>query len=140
MNAEQIEHLEYVDRATVDLSEMIDDFLDSARLRAGLLRLDRRALEAREVYELVEPALASRAACKDVTLEIDMPESLPGVFADLYKASRAFTNIAVNAIKCVGLPRAYGIGPTYYGAVTGRLKTDFLLSAWEPMRIQTSMA
>jgi len=99
VNAEQIEHLEYVDRATVDLSEMIDDFLDSARLRAGLLRLDRRALEAREVYELVEPALASRAACKDVTLEIDMPESLPGVFADLYKASRAFTNIAVNAIK-----------------------------------------
>ncbi len=96
---EQVDHLDYVDRATDELAGMIDDFLDSARLRAGLLRLDRRAIAAGELVEGILPAIRSRARAKSITLEIDVPESLPGVFVDPLKASRVLMNLVTNAIK-----------------------------------------
>jgi len=99
VTSEQTDHLRYIDRATDDLASMVDDFLDSARLRAGLLKLDRAALPTRELYDRVRPIIESRAGVKSIRLDSRMPESLPPVFCDESKAARILTNLAVNAVK-----------------------------------------
>ncbi len=96
---EQAEHLRYVDRATDQLAGMIDDFLDSTKLRAGLLRLDRRPVSPAELLGDIAPMAKSRARSKGVTFESDLPDGLPDIFVDPFKAERVLTNIIGNAVK-----------------------------------------
>jgi len=99
VNEEQAEHLRHIDHATEQLTAMIDDFLDSAKLRAGLLRLDRSPIAPSELYREIAPMAETRASAKGVEVVCDIPETLPEVFVDPYKAERILTNLIGNAIK-----------------------------------------
>jgi signal transduction histidine kinase len=95
----QCDHLELIVEATRDLSEMVDDFLDSSKLRARALPVDRQSHTADELFDAVVPTLEMRAQPKKITIERDIAESVGPFFADLTKASRILINLAINAIK-----------------------------------------
>jgi hypothetical protein len=78
---------------------LVDDFLDSSKLRARTLRVDRRAHEIIEIIEPIRPLIAKRAAMKHVRVVEQMDDELPEVFADVEKARRVLVNLVVNAIK-----------------------------------------
>jgi len=46
----------------------------------------------------VLPAFAERLKCQDVALEVDIPESLPGIPADAMKLEQAFVELISNAL------------------------------------------
>jgi len=96
---EQTEHLKYVDRATDQLAGMIDDFLDSTKLRAGLLRLDRRPVPPGALLGDLAPMAQSRARSKRIAFEYAPMDDLPDIFVDPFKAERVLTNLIGNAIK-----------------------------------------
>lgn len=99
VSPDQQDWLRTIDVATVDLNTMVEDFLDSSKLRAGRLRVDRRTLEVRDLLDDVDRLLARKAESAGITLRFACPADLPTVFADREKARRIVINLATNAIK-----------------------------------------
>ncbi len=95
----QVEHLRVITSAVEDLSRMVDDLLDSSKLRTGSLRVDRRPHCVEEILNSVRPIISSKARRKGVRLQESIELDLGKVFADKGRAGRAILNLAVNAIK-----------------------------------------
>ncbi len=96
---EQTEFLRYITSATRDLALMVDDFLDSSKLKAGSLRISRQPHSIKSIFESVRPMLAIRAAERKSAVTEAIDPGVGAVFADLEKAGRVIVNLAVNAIK-----------------------------------------
>lgn len=99
LNEQQSEWLRTIEVATVDLNQMVEDFLDSSKLRAGRLRVDRCRREVDRIFAGVRPLLARKAAARSIRLAEEVPADLPAVFADEEKVRRIIMNLATNAIK-----------------------------------------
>ena len=91
------------DRAN-DLNTMVDDMLDVSKLQAGLLSSWRKNCCLSDVLRHLRPALETKAAIKDVTLEFDIDDDLPAIYCDGEKLGRVVINLVVNAIKFCGDP------------------------------------
>lgn len=96
---QQREYLQFITTATRDLARMVDDFLDSSKLKTGMLRVDRRRHQVSTILDSVRSIVSSRAAAKKVELVEKVEPDLPAVFADLEKVGRVIINLAVNAVK-----------------------------------------
>lgn len=84
---------------TDDLSNMVDDLLDTSRLESGLLKTCREEHDLSDIITRVEKMLRTRAENKKVHLEIgEVPQNL-AVFCDEEKLRRVLVNLLVNAIK-----------------------------------------
>ncbi|MEM7680710.1 MAG: HAMP domain-containing sensor histidine kinase [Planctomycetota bacterium] len=95
----QQEFLAFVSDATRDLTHLVDDFLDSSKLRARTLRVDRRAWSIDELIDSAWPMLEARARSKRIRLERSVAPGLPRVFVDADKFRRTLVNLVVNAVK-----------------------------------------
>ncbi|MEZ6235733.1 MAG: ATP-binding protein [Phycisphaerales bacterium] len=95
----QAEFLQFIADATRDMSHLVDDFLDSGKLRARTLRVDRREHTVQELVGGVLPMLEARAKAKRIRIEQSIPAELPRVFADAEKVGRTLVNLVVNAVK-----------------------------------------
>jgi hypothetical protein len=89
----------HIDTAARDLSQMVDDFLDSSKLKTHTLRVDRQNTTLDAIFEHTRAALQARARAKSIGLDYQLEPDLPGVFCDAEKAGRVLINLVVNAIK-----------------------------------------
>lgn len=96
---QQTRYLDTVLNRTDDLALMVDDMLDVSKLKAGLLGVDRRGYELREIVEQVVTIIERRASAKRLAVATEVPDSLPRVYCDEEKVRRVILNLAVNAIK-----------------------------------------
>jgi two-component sensor histidine kinase len=96
---QQMEFLQIVLDRTRDLAQMVDDLLDSSKLRAGSLRVDRKSHDIQQIFDLVRRPLQAKAAANKIRLCESIEPGLPPVFADAEKASRVIVNLVVNAVK-----------------------------------------
>jgi hypothetical protein len=83
---------------------MVNDMLDVSRLGAGILGFYRCSCRMEKIIEHVRPNLETKAAIRNVTIEIDIDSDLPDVYCDPEKIGRVLMNLAVNAIKFSGQP------------------------------------
>ena len=95
---DQTEYLGIISNAVLDLAQMVDDLLDSSRLKVGTLRVNRRRCTGAEIIQSVRPMLLSNKS-KNITLVEDIAPDLSDVFADKERAGHVLINLAVNAIK-----------------------------------------
>ncbi|MFP4139790.1 MAG: ATP-binding protein [Phycisphaerae bacterium] len=96
---QQAEYLGMITASADDLSQMVDDLLDSSRLKAGRLHIERRVCRAEDVVAAILPMAQSKADAKKIRLVSDIAPDLPEAFMDATKANRALVNLAINAIK-----------------------------------------
>ncbi len=96
---QQKDHLALVLGAVDDLARMVDDLLDSTKLRIGALRVDRRPHHIQQIMESVRPLIAAKARTKDIRIVETVAPDLPMVFADKEKVGRTILNLAINAVK-----------------------------------------
>jgi signal transduction histidine kinase len=87
-----------IDR-TRDMAQMVDDLLDSSKLRAGSLRVDRKPCHVAAIFAAVRPMIDTRAAAGKIQCVEELEPGLPMVFADAEKVARVLVNLAINAIK-----------------------------------------
>ncbi len=99
VTSRQHDHLGVIMTASHEMSEMIDDFLDSSKLKARALSIDREPHSVQELFDSVVPILTARAQPRGITIDISQVDGSAVFFADLSKAGRVITNLAVNAIK-----------------------------------------
>ncbi len=91
--------LDYIDAATRDLSQMVDDFLDTSKLRANRLCVDRQVHTVQQLFEQIRQTIESRAQTKAIEIDVYIDEGLPQMYCDLEKAGRALINLVTNAVK-----------------------------------------
>lgn len=99
VTAKQAEYLNYISGSTSDLAGLIDDFLNSSRLRSNSICVERREVSLHELIDGVRPMLQSRAATKSIELVFMIPDDIPNIFVDCDKAQRSLINLTINAIK-----------------------------------------
>lgn len=99
LSVAQRSQLELITFSARRLSRLVDDLLDLYRIRQGRMRLDIHpvhvASSIRNVLHLSEPLLRG----EPVTLEVDIPETLPYVMADPVRFEQVLYNLLGNAIK-----------------------------------------
>ncbi len=95
----QHEFLDCIVDASTEMAQLVDDFLDSGKLRARSLRVDRRPLDVDEIIKSSRQLLEPRAASRKVRLDWGIVDGLPQVFCDPDKARRTIVNLVMNAIK-----------------------------------------
>jgi signal transduction histidine kinase len=96
---EQKEFLAYVTDRTRDLAQMVDDLLDSSKLRAGTMRIDRNRHRAEAIVAHARLMIMAKAAANQIEVVEDIEADLPEVYGDAEKSGRVLVNFAVNAIK-----------------------------------------
>jgi PAS domain S-box-containing protein len=95
----QADRLDKIDRAAEHLLGLIDDILDLAKIEAGKLVLERKAVAIDRLVGNVASILADRAQAKGLRLRTeaeDFPDHLSG---DPTRLQQALLNFATNAVK-----------------------------------------
>ena len=93
----QQEFLQIIDEKTDELRDLIDKLLQSAKLEAGALKLEKEPVLIPRLAEKVVEEVASRAKKHKLTLEFD--PSFPVVEADIRCVEQVLRNLVENAIK-----------------------------------------
>lgn len=99
VSEKQAEYLRIISGAVGDLNHLVEDLLDSSKLRAGRLRVDRRAQRLEDIFEQSRATLERKASSRGITIEETFDEDLPEVFVDEEKVRRVISNLMTNAIK-----------------------------------------
>lgn len=95
----QREYLAIIGGAVSDLNHMVEDLLDSSRLRAGSLRIERRPTSVEQVLTSMRGAMSAKADLRGIQVRQQVDPSLPEVFCDEGKLRRVLTNLLTNAVK-----------------------------------------
>jgi PAS domain S-box-containing protein len=99
VQATQREFLEIIQRSGDRLVAIVNDLLDVSRIESGRIQLERGRLDLaallRETADLLLPQIVE----KGQELAVDLPETLPEVWADRGRVSQVLSNLLSNAHK-----------------------------------------
>ena len=96
---DQREFLDIAHRSTQQLTQLVRDLLDLARIEAGQFPLRRQAVDLEEALEAVLEILEPRAVIKGLRIEADVAPGCPRVDADPERLHQVLQNVVDNAIK-----------------------------------------
>lgn len=91
--------VDIIETSVVRLEAMVSNILDTAKLREGKLTYDLRSVSVRSILSELARLYQPVADQSRKTLTLDVPESLPNVWADEEKVMRVFLNLISNAFK-----------------------------------------
>jgi signal transduction histidine kinase len=81
------------------MSTLVSDLNDNSKIEAGRLRLDYKAVDLPEVVDEVTRSTSRQIEDKKQEIELQVPETLPQVWADQTRVSQVLTNLVSNAHK-----------------------------------------
>jgi len=81
------------------MSTLVSDLNDNSKIEAGRLRLDYIAVDLSEVVEEVTRSTSRQIEDRKQEIQLQVPESLPKVWADKTRVSQVLTNLVSNAHK-----------------------------------------
>ncbi len=81
------------------MSALVSDLNDQAKIEAGRLRLDFNPVALREVVDDVVRSTKRQVEEKHQSVEVNLPEQLPQVWADRLRVGQVLTNLVSNANK-----------------------------------------
>ena len=94
--------LRVADKRARHLQHLIEELLDLSRIESGRLSLHKEPIAVgKHVREVVEMFRSDQDRRK-LSIEIDIPETLPDALADHDKIHQIFTNFLSNAVKFTG--------------------------------------
>jgi PAS domain S-box-containing protein len=95
----QKEFLTIINKEMQRLTTLIDDLLDMSRLEAGTFQIQKQRLPIWDVIHEEIISLSGLARDKDMTINEDMPPTLPEIEADGNRIKQVIDNLLGNAIK-----------------------------------------
>ncbi len=96
----QSKHLDVISTASRNLSVIINDILDLAKLDGGKLDLERKPVSIEETVKQVVNMHTERARAKGLKLLFTMDQGLPAmIMADQTRLSQILINLVANALK-----------------------------------------
>ena len=95
----QAEYLGHIHDSGSHLLGIISDILDLAKIEAGQVKLQARAMQLSEIIDVCILMVRERAAAKGLELRIACEEGAPPVMADPLRIKQILLNLLSNAIK-----------------------------------------
>jgi len=95
----QREFLGIIDQQAEQLAQLVNNLLNISRLESGKLEMECVSVQLLDMLEQTASKLRGMARAKDITLETDLPASLPPVTGDPGWLEQVVTNLVGNAIK-----------------------------------------
>ncbi len=87
-------------RSNVDrMTRLVSDLSDMARIETGHMRLEMSPISVKDVIDDTVRGMQSQIEEKNQTLNLDVPEDLPKIFADQTRMIQVMTNLVSNAYK-----------------------------------------
>lgn len=99
LSAEQEKQVGYIRRSASDLSELVNDLLDMAKVEAGKVEVRARHFHVEELFGALRGMLRSLLVGTAVELNFSAPGDLPPIFSDEGKLSQILRNLLSNALK-----------------------------------------
>ena len=81
------------------MSTLVSDLNDNSKIEAGRLRLDFKAMDIPEVVDEVIRSTRRQIEDKKQVVEVNLPATLPPVWADRTRVGQVLTNLVSNAHK-----------------------------------------
>jgi signal transduction histidine kinase len=91
--------LEAIERGAEAQENLIKDLLDVSRIAAGKIRLELRPLDVARIIKDAHDVVASAAAAKGITLNLDLDTTDCSVMGDSDRLQQVIWNLLSNAIK-----------------------------------------
>ena len=99
LGSEEREFVESIMANGKKLTDMVEQFLDLAKMDSGALKLSFKTFALDELINGTVSDLSFQAREKRVSLEVGLAPGLPDIEGDIEKISRVLTNLINNAIK-----------------------------------------
>jgi signal transduction histidine kinase len=99
LTAEQRKQVGLIDTAAHNLSELVDDLLDLAKIEAGKVVVHTAPFEVAELFSALRGMLKPLLASERVQLVFEEPRGLPAVLGDEPKVAQILRNFISNALK-----------------------------------------
>jgi signal transduction histidine kinase/CheY-like chemotaxis protein len=96
---EQETQVKFIAKAADDLSELVNDLLDLAKIEAGKIEVHPAAFEVGELFSALRGMLRPLLVTDTVELVFEEPEGVPEMFNDENKVSQILRNFISNALK-----------------------------------------
>jgi len=100
LNPEQETQLRFISRAVDDLTELVNDLLDLAKIEAGKIEIRPARFEVAELFSALRGMLKPLLVAESVELVFEPPPpALPVLYTDESKVSQILRNFISNALK-----------------------------------------
>ena len=99
LNAEQEKQVSYIMKGAEDLSELVNDLLDLAKIEAGKIEIHPARFDVSELFSALRGMLRPLLAARTVDLVFEEPEEPIVLFTDEGKVSQILRNFISNALK-----------------------------------------
>lgn len=99
LSAEQERQVTYIQRSASELSEMVNDLLDLAKVEAGKIDVKSRAFEAQELFGALRGMLRPLLVGNSLDLVFEANPDLAPMYSDEGKISQILRNLISNALK-----------------------------------------
>jgi PAS domain S-box-containing protein len=100
LDGEQKEYIQVAIRSSKRLTRLLSDILDLSRIEAGKMTFQESRFELKNLEEAVLDLFAMTARNKDLDLQFDLDERLPGILVgDEVRVRQILINLVGNAIK-----------------------------------------
>jgi signal transduction histidine kinase/CheY-like chemotaxis protein len=99
LNAEQEKQVVFIRKAAEDLSALVSDLLDLAKIQAGRVEVRPDECMAEEIFSGLRGMLKPLLANKALELVFEPPEGVPPLFTDEGKVTQILRNFLSNAFK-----------------------------------------
>ena len=99
LTAEQRRQVGYIRQAAEDLTELVNDLLDLAKVEAGKIVIRAAEFDVRDLFAALRGMLRPLLLNESVNLVFEEPEGLPPMHTDEGKVSQILRNLLSNALK-----------------------------------------
>lgn len=99
LNEQQTQFLEVIRRNLQRMSTLITDLSDINRIESGKMTFNNKSFDIRETVADVTGSLHERIDARQQTLDIDIEDEVPDVYADPVRIAQVLTNLVSNANK-----------------------------------------
>ena len=99
LNSEQTKQLQFIRKAAQDLTELVNDLLDLAKVEAGKTDVRPSIFSLVELFGALRGMLKPLLVSESVALVFDPPEDVPQLYTDEAKVSQIVRNFISNALK-----------------------------------------
>jgi signal transduction histidine kinase len=99
LTAEQQKQIKFVQGSVRELTEMVDDLLDLAKVEAGRISISPEWFEMVDLFSALRGMFRPVVASSSVSLIFEEPQGVPALFTDDKKLSQILRNFISNALK-----------------------------------------
>ena len=99
LSPEQEKQVNYIRRSAQDLTDLVNDLLDLAKVEAGKINVKPAPFELTTLFSALRGMLRPLLLQRNLELTIDEPQNVPTLVTDEGKVSQVLRNLLSNALK-----------------------------------------